>query len=516
MILRKIKNIVLGFLAFVLIVSCTETVTDNLISNKAPDTFIFIFNDGSEINKQKSRLKVHWWGDDPDGLIAGYFIKWEGIDNDWTFTTSNDSVFSLPIGSADTNYVFKVFAADDEGNGKYDNRLSQNGTDFGAEPFLDANANGSYDEGEKYFDIGLIDPTPASQDFPIKNSTPVIEWNDLSVLPPVSFPVMTVGWNASDLDGDESITKINIALNDTTEFVSLDGFTRIITLIIDDLNAADPKFRIYVDADDNKLFSERLQNLNLDGNNRLYLQAEDISGAKSSFIPLPDTTSDWFIEKPKGDLLIIDDYQSGADAKTFYENVFDNIAPGEYNTFDIENSSLPYTSVTLTKTIELFDFVLWYSDPDPSLDLASLITQDYLSNGGKIAFSMNFKDSSASFNFSTAGLQIFLPIDSLLQEKPLGFLFPGATVINPGTSLNYPNLKTSATIGFVRTFAPNTATADAIYDIQSNQINGNISFMDKNKSLYFIGLPLHQCDGNANVDILLNQIFINDFGLGSR
>jgi hypothetical protein len=45
---------------------------------------------------------------------------WEGIDSNWSFTTSNDSIFSLPIGSSDTVYTFKVSAVDAEGNGLYD------------------------------------------------------------------------------------------------------------------------------------------------------------------------------------------------------------------------------------------------------------------------------------------------------------------------------------------------------------------------------------------------------------
>ncbi len=48
-------------------------------------------------------------------------------------------------------------------------------------------------------DIGLIDPTPASLNFPLKNTAPTIEWNVLSTLPAISFPVMSFGWNADDL-----------------------------------------------------------------------------------------------------------------------------------------------------------------------------------------------------------------------------------------------------------------------------------------------------------------------------
>ncbi len=38
-----------------------------------------------DISQQKSKLQVHWWGDDKDGLVIGYLFKWEGIDENWTF-----------------------------------------------------------------------------------------------------------------------------------------------------------------------------------------------------------------------------------------------------------------------------------------------------------------------------------------------------------------------------------------------------------------------------------------------
>ena len=61
----------------------------------------------------------------------------------------------------------------------------------------------------------------------------MVEWDQLTVLPDTSFPAMSFGWNASDIDGDGTIQKINIALNDTTNpanIVSLDGSVRNITI----------------------------------------------------------------------------------------------------------------------------------------------------------------------------------------------------------------------------------------------------------------------------------------------
>ena len=124
--MQKLIKVILLLVLIFYSSSCYEDLTDNPTGNRAPDTFLFLHPD-STVAQQPSRLKVSWWGDDPDGTILGYYFKWSGIDSGWTFTRSNDSLFSLPIGSADTTYLFRVSAVDNEGNGVYDNSIVQNG-----------------------------------------------------------------------------------------------------------------------------------------------------------------------------------------------------------------------------------------------------------------------------------------------------------------------------------------------------------------------------------------------------
>ncbi len=156
-----------------------------------------------------------------------------------------------------TTYAFKVSSADNGGNGIYDSRVFQNGIDFGPEPFVDSNNDSVYNNGEKFFDIGLIDPTPATLNFPLKNTAPTIEWNSLSTLPEVSFPVMSFGWNVDDLDGLSTILKINIALNDTTDpnnIVALDGSVRTITLRTKEFNSSNPLMEILIEGIETNIF----------------------------------------------------------------------------------------------------------------------------------------------------------------------------------------------------------------------------------------------------------------------
>ena len=141
---------------------------------------------------------ITWWGDDPDGFIAGYLISFDNVE--WTFTTRNDSVFALSLSGSDTTYAFYVRAVDDQGNGVWDSDGP-----YGAEPFVDANGNARYDAGESFTDLGLADPSPAELQYPIQNSPPVVRFSQGSDVPEITFTVATFSWIGTDLDGDEIV-----------------------------------------------------------------------------------------------------------------------------------------------------------------------------------------------------------------------------------------------------------------------------------------------------------------------
>lgn len=519
---NKLMRIFLLFTLIIslVIVSCKDDIVNNPVENQPPNTGLFLYPD-STIGQQQSRLQVHWWGDDPDGIIFGFYFKWEGIDSAWNFTTSNDSLFSLPIGSSDTVYNFYVAAVDAEGNGIYDSEIIRNGISFGAEPFIDLNSNGVYNAGEFYYDIGLVDPTPASLTFPIKNTPPVLEWNSLTFVPDTSFPVMTFQWNADDLDGVESISSINISLNDTTNFISLPGSIRLITIRIKDLNASIPEMEILINGSDQNIFSELLTGLQLDAVNKFYIQAVDLSGAPSQQIVLPENGETWFIKKPKGNVLIFDNFSgasSDQQAVLFYRNLFNTIGggsvAGKFDEYDLQNQPLPFENVTVYEMMRLFKYSYWYSGSNPSLNLLNIVTNKYIQQGGKIAFSITFQDSSSSFEYDLSTVQGFLPVDSVSDVISQGFLIAGADILPSTPSVNYPPLRTSVTIAFVRVFVPNNVVTTEIYELTNPQLSGNMGFITNDKTLFFIGMPLHQCDGGSqNVDDLLQKVFFEEFGL---
>lgn len=509
MILKR-SVLILVFIAVAFISSCTEDIVNEKVKNQSPETGIMLKPD-SVISPQPTRLRVNWWGDDPDGIILGFYIKWN--NEDWKFTTSNDSLFALKIGATDTTFVFNVAAVDAEGNSIYDNAVFQNGINFGPEPFIDLNHNGVRDDDEPYYDIGLIDPTPSSFAFPLKNSAPTIQWNELSFLPDTSFPVMSFGWIAEDIDGDETILRINIALNDTINsenIISLDGSVRTITLRTNEFTSQNPLMEILIEGQENNINSERLPGLLFDDLNYFYVQSEDISGAKSEFIRLPEEGAEgnWFVKKPVGNLLVIDDYATQDNAGSFYAAMFDSLGlTGSYDIYDIVNQEPPYKNVTFLETIKLFDYLFWYTDNNPSIDLAAFSTQKYLTQGGKIAYTMQFPQI-----VDPVELQSFIPIISDSIDARVSLL-PGTAISSELTDPSYPNLQLTLNVFRVKSFYLSPLAANAIYYYPNGEMNGYAGFTNSELTEFFIALPLDKCNGTGNVKALLQKIFFDDFGI---
>lgn len=503
--LRTILLILLPVIAF----GCNEGVNDAIIQNQPPDTHLFLQPE-SEISKQQSKLNVHWWGDDPDGLVLGYYFSWD--NQSWSFTTSNDSTFALKIGASDAQYDFRVSAVDAAGNGQYDQSVVRNGISYGPEPFIDKNGDGVYNAGERFYDIGAMDPSPALLRIPIKNSSPVVKWNDLTVLPEVSFPVMTVGFDISDIDGDETVDKIRIAINDTSSYVTLPGNVRKIMVRARSFETSS-EMEVLVNASESSILAEKLQGLKFNEDNTLYVQAEDISGAKSNFIPLAKKAGKWIIKKPQGKVLIIDDNELTDNSSSFYTKAFDEMnggaLAGKYDVWDLKANKVPYETNTFLETIKLFRYIFWYSDSDPSLELASVSVRKFLGLGGKIAFSLQFGQT-----VDLDAVKSFLPVDSLGTVK--GINYSDKIYVNTvvkSTDPLYPALKSTATIINPHSVYPVSSNAQPVYEAETTRIKDNkvVAFIDNSKQLFYIGLPLSSLDGNGNVSQLLGNIFFTQF-----
>ncbi len=267
---RTIFISVLLILSAAFYVACDTGITGDLNPNQPPRTFLTV----NEINLPEgerlvSQVTISWWGDDPDGYIVGYeFRIGDDPGEPWTFTTNTDSTFVLPIeeGDQDADVRFTVRAVDND---------------------------------------GAVDPDPASLVFPIRNSPPSISFKTNETPPDTTYRVFSFGFEATDPDGDANLNRIEIALNDSTDWFELDVNISFVTFRVDDT----------VEPATAQLFLGRALNttqatfdsINLDEVNEFYIRAVDNAGAIS-----PVVVHEWFIKRQTSRILFLNDFEGSA------------------------------------------------------------------------------------------------------------------------------------------------------------------------------------------------------------
>jgi len=94
----------------------------------------------------------------------------------------------------------------------------------------------------------------------------------------------------------------------------------------------------------------------------------------------------------------------------------------------------------------LFGYSIWYSDNNPSLDVANASVPKYLDGGGKILLSLQFPQ-----NVDLTVLQGFLPIIADSSDSRSS-LFSGVKISANLTQPSYPELVTTSTLFRARSF----------------------------------------------------------------
>lgn len=450
----------------ILSLSCGEKITDNPLPNQPPQTYLTFYPD-STLATTTSRQILHWWGDDPDGKVVKFLFTWDtsatvpteylqsGLLGAWDTTSANRDTFSLKFLELDTIYTFRISAVDDQ---------------------------------------GLIDPTPARQKFPVANSRPEIEFIVGTEIPETTFTVASFYWKGTDLDGDETISHYEYILDDTTSiWRSISAESSYVNLKIpDEMSDSDHVF---------------------------YLRAVDIAGVPSQITRMPKKESQiWHVRQPKGKFLIIDDFEVVDQDEAVYRRTLDSLGL-DYSIWNIKLNrdkdnkyDLMPTSVDMfTETMLLFDRILWYTDSNPHFEEAQIVIPRYLKvQNKKILFSTQFREF-----FSQQGDPLeFSPVDSL--GKKSFDVFPGIMLESDASKPDFPRLKSSKWIPFVKELVPKLS-AKVIYRLEENPAlwSGKpvIALVNGENSFYFFGVPLHQLNGNKNVKKLLAIILNDEFGL---
>lgn len=418
---------IVGLMAIAAVACKKGSAVDNL----PPDTKISLdrINLSGE-NRLNSLLSLHWWGADPDGVVAGYEIS---LDNEtWDFTERQDStfLFSITSGSDTVDIDLWIRAID-----------------------LD----------------GAVDPSPAYLKIPLRNTPPEAYFNKTLIPNDTAFRLVSLTWSLSDLDGIATIQSVELKVNDG-EWVEISPLETVACLVPQQPSASGQVVCNVFNSNSVKLSD--IQGLQLNQKNSFYIRATDIAGSKSKI----DTIADLYVQRKTNDLLVIG--AVGSAANGFYATNLDAVgAAYDFIDFTRENAKNQprIWSPTLGHLLGMYDRVLINSNEqsfknaqtnaeDILLELASTAILSYTENGGKLWISSSFPNAfstgSALFgilpidSFSTSAGQARFPIDSLAIGQ-----------------LGYPDLTCSAFISGLDPFYP-SSDAQQIYQAQLTKNNG--------------------------------------------
>jgi hypothetical protein len=501
---------------------------DEPLPNIRPETYIALFPDSS-LNRTSSRLHLYWWGYDEDGWVIGYVFTFDR--RNWFWTNRSDSVFGLAIFGQDTSYTFFILAVDNTGD-KLPEGARVN--------FVDTNGNGIWDEGEEFeLPDGSYDDTPASMEFPIKNTPPSVEFamtgefagTRLDV-PDTTFPIVSFQWIATDIDGDNTITEFWVALNDTSDWVVVPGQFRFITLVADNFSPDDTVADAFVFPNLTQTLGrsslpEPLK-MKLDAENVLYLKARDIAGAFSQTVRMPVEGKTWYVKKPRGDLLVVVDYGVADRSVAFYRSILDSIGGGilrgRYDIWDLrvggkypKRGALvpPFPRADFTETLlRFYKYIFWISSDETNYDIAEISLPRFKSEGGKVLFSFILpRQTAPEIDVGKAISDFSGVVDSISSAPVTGFVASGVKILNynPDDSSqvsDYPVLTRDSfrdnpfdggkIIAYLRELYP-SANAHPIYWMEPRKDWGNRSFIigveGNDGNFILVGFPIYRFNG---------------------
>ena len=368
-----------GMLAFW--AGCDADISGTAQENRAPETALSVRDTSLVDNlagadRLSSTVFVSWSGTDADGFVVSFEVRFyateeppAGPEDGWSATARSDSLVLLPIprGERIADVVFEVRAIDNEGQ---------------------------------------RDLSPARTVFPIENAPPAIDLNDFDLPPDTTFSIISFAWEAEDPEGPGNLARIEISLNDSTQFTALPADAAFITLV-GDVDRNDPA---QTETSANVFLGRSFQNtglqvpnLRLDADNTFYLRAADQTDTTSTLVRFS-----WFVKKPRGEVLYVNDYRSATALliQSVHIDFLETYLPDdvEIDTWDISmpvatgsagnlsrsTSMPPNADPTLRQQLALYRYIYWVSTNATNsirrnnLPFAASVMDLFFENGGKV------------------------------------------------------------------------------------------------------------------------------------
>jgi hypothetical protein len=472
--------------------ACKTDISGELLPNLPPETSAVvdtIIRSGPD--RLESRVTIQWWGNDPDGFVAGYEYTFDDPVTPatvWLFTRSQDSIFLLqtPAGQDTANFRFSIRAIDNQ---------------------------------------GLADPTPAALVYPVRNSPPSAQVVPGLSDPVLSFPILRFFWSGSDPDGTDNLSRFELYWNDTTNapFVVDQSVTAATFEALEPGVTGEATCRLYLNNNTNAE-AGTMSGMRIGSWNKLYVRAIDQSEAVSGFA----ASDSVFIRPVRSNVLLVNAYSGGSGPIfDFYHNQMLNLGLGLYDSLTLfESGATPQIAadnLTQERVFALFDLIVWFgNNAQSSLSLAQRTSGDFFAQGGKMLMAVYV---SSSFDQQSAFLD-FTPIAALVDPQDTTLLLNTGAAITPIAS-GWPNLQGTSIVGVVRPIITQigaTPVYEAALTARDNATLGlspwngaSVIMASKrdalgNTNFLLSTLELQRMDGLGTINEFFEKVIQDEFG----
>ncbi len=447
---------------------CDSSISGSAFENQPPDTQLSVQDESlldnlDDQNRLTSTVQVSWSGDDPDGFVQAYEVRFydhtlPNTDTGWSLTTKTDSLFLLPIrpGQKTSDVVFEVRAIDND---------------------------------------GAVDPTPASTIFPVENSPPKIKFSLFDLPPDTTFNVMSIGWTASDPDGDQNLSHVDISFNDSTSFVKIPADVNFATFVSETVQegfSGEVEARVYL----GRGFASsgiRIPGLRINATNTLYMRSVDQTDTTSTRIDFK-----WHVKAKTAEVLYVNDYRRSTHPQltAYHYNLLRNFLPinTPIDTWDITTpyvtgstgnsprSSLlpPNAQPTLQQFLAGYKYVYWVTSNSTdriqgnNLPFAAQVMDLFFNAGGKLMVHTPIGIPPDAEQILENAAAVVMPLttmvsfpDSLRQSLRMsnGALISAKGITLPSTSQPLPDLKSNAFLVNTLPYVAQGANIIPLYEV---------------------------------------------------